>query len=177
MKLDTIIAVSNDNKICDFYHKFNDNYWFCQLRDTGDDMYVCFVRVKDLDPNVGDRWEIVDYFLYGSEFDLKLDNPVDESMRDHIDMLLNNNDYMACNLEDSVLAELEGTDKRVTHRRLAMWLAQGNGELLRGPDLSVLSQFTYDPELSYKPVPEEFRVRRWSDDGWYIPTDEYIRIH
>lgn len=176
MKLDTIIAVSKDNKVCDFYHKFNDNYWFCQLRDTGDDMYVCFVYVKDPDPDVGDKWEIVNYYLYGSEYDLKMDNPVDESMRDHIDKLLSNSNCMAGYIEDSVLKELEG-DKRVTYRRLAMWLAQGNGELLRDSNLSILSQLTYDPELSYKPVPEEFRVRRWSDDGWYIPTDEYIRIH
>lgn len=176
MKLDTIIAVNKDNKICNFYHKFNDNYWFCQLRDTGDDMYVCFVRVKDPDPEIGDRWVIVDYFLYGSEYDLKMDNPVDESMRDHIDKLLNNNDYMACNLGDSVLAEFEDTDKCVTNRRLARWLALGYGELQRDRDCNVITHLSYEPESAYDPVPEEFRVRRWSDDGWYIPTEEYISV-
>lgn len=64
--------------------------------------------------------------------------------------------------------------KRVTNRRLARWLAQGHGELLRDFDLSTMTQLPYDPETAYDLVPEGFKVRRWSDDGWYAPTEEYI---
>ena len=176
MKLDTIIAVSNDNKICDFYHKFNDNYWFCQLRDTGSDIYVCFISVKDYDSDVGYKWELIPYYLYGSEFDLKMNHNVNGSMLEHIDKFLNSGDYEVCELNVDVLNELKCTYDRVTNRRLARWLAQGNGELLRDPDLNVITQLPYVPESAYDLVPKEFRVRRWSDDGWYAPTEEYISI-
>ena len=174
MKLDTINAVYVQDKICDFYHKFNGKYWYCQLRDTGGDMYVCFVRVKDDDFYADEKWELVPYFLYGSKEDLTIDHVVDESMLNYINMLLTNNDFEACELELDILLELERSSDSTTYRSLSKWLAQGNGEIICDIKSNVTTNLSYKSSQSCDKVPKEFRVRRWADTDWHIPTEEYI---
>lgn len=74
----------------------------------------------------------------------------------------------------------------ITNRQLSRWLAKGEGEkgiLVEAPRLSyhptVISEITvsthhvYPDDRGDKPVGSSIVVRKWSDDSWHEPTEEY----
>jgi hypothetical protein len=67
--------------------------------------------------------------------------------------------------------------KLATHRELARWLAQGNGEVKgRGDDLVTYTWLPYPIDDADKPVPEKVFVRTWDDEDWHAPTREYLGL-
>ena len=81
------------------------------------------------------------------------------------------------------LIEEPASDKPVTNRELARWLAQGKGEWKHLPSHSgvVYTTYKYDESLANCCIGENPRtsqqivVRRWEDTEWHTPTNEYLR--
>lgn len=74
----------------------------------------------------------------------------------------------------------------ITNRQLSKWLAKGNGEkgiLVEAPRLSyqptviseitVSTHHTYPDDLGNRPVKASIVVRKWKDERWHEPTEEY----
>lgn len=69
--------------------------------------------------------------------------------------------------------------KIVTHRQLAEWLANGNGQVCHSPpnrDIGLCAvYFNYHIGLDDKPV-EDVLVRTWNDVAWHLPTESYLDL-
>ena len=63
-----------------------------------------------------------------------------------------------------------------THRELAKWLAQGNGEMRRGNMSMVFTSLSYASALGNDPIDEFTLVRKWDDPEWVSPTREYLGL-
>lgn len=64
-----------------------------------------------------------------------------------------------------------------THRELAKWLAQGNGEMRKDTCMATVYSFlSYDNSLANNPVNAYINVRRWTDTEWHKPTREYLGL-
>jgi hypothetical protein len=68
----------------------------------------------------------------------------------------------------------------VTHRELAKWLAQGNGECCYFPDncerkSSCFNELRYTDDKSDKVV-HNIMVRKWNEDEWHVPTADYLGL-
>ena len=64
--------------------------------------------------------------------------------------------------------------KPVTHRELARWVAEGNGEI--NNDNSVCPNWNYWVENENKAIYERILVRKWDDTEWHKPTREYLGL-
>ena len=64
--------------------------------------------------------------------------------------------------------------KPITHRELARWLANGNGEVKSAS--TVYANWNYYPESENKSIPSYFSVRKWDDTEWRKPTREYLGL-
>ena len=64
--------------------------------------------------------------------------------------------------------------KPITHRELARWLANGNGEVKSAN--TVYANWNYYPESENKSIPSYFSVRKWDDTEWHKPTREYLGL-
>lgn len=64
--------------------------------------------------------------------------------------------------------------KPITHRELARWLANGNGEVKSA--FTVYANLNYYPESENKSIPNYFSVRKWDDTEWRKPTREYLGL-
>ena len=64
--------------------------------------------------------------------------------------------------------------KPITHRELARWLANGNGEVKSA--ITVYANLNYYPENENKSIPNYFSVRKWDDTEWRKPTREYLGL-
>lgn len=67
----------------------------------------------------------------------------------------------------------------VTHKELAKWLADGNGQVCYSPlnkDVGMCAvYFSYYIGLDDKPV-EDILVRTWDDVAWHLPTASYLKL-
>lgn len=68
----------------------------------------------------------------------------------------------------------------VTHRELAKWLAQGNGECCyfkehEGPTSSCFNELLYEDSESNIAV-HDILVRKWDTDEWSAPTADYLGL-
>lgn len=74
----------------------------------------------------------------------------------------------------------EEEENPVTHRELARWLAQGNGEWrwYNVGDVTPYAQidFRYSVEEGFHPVKRLVLVRKWEDSEWHEPTREYMGL-
>ena len=75
----------------------------------------------------------------------------------------------------------------ITNRQLSRWLAKGNGEkgiLIKAPtlgysfqtvisEITVNTHHTYPDDLGDRPVDSSIVVRKWKDESWHEPTEEY----
>ena len=66
--------------------------------------------------------------------------------------------------------------KNITHRELAKWLAQGNGEMRRGNMSMIFTSLSYASALGNDPIDEFTLVRKWDDTEWHKPTREYLGL-
>ena len=68
--------------------------------------------------------------------------------------------------------------RRATYREVSRWLAQGNGEITKGPSnrLPCESTIYYDSRASNEPCHSNILIRKWDDDDWHEPTIDYIGI-
>ena len=64
--------------------------------------------------------------------------------------------------------------KPITHRELARWLANGNGEVKSA--FTVYANLNYYPDSENKSIPNYFSVRKWDDTEWRKPTREYLGL-
>ena len=64
--------------------------------------------------------------------------------------------------------------KPITHRELARWLANGNGEVKSA--FTVYANLNYYPESENKSIPNYFSVRKWDETEWHKPTREYLGL-
>ena len=64
--------------------------------------------------------------------------------------------------------------KPVTHRELARWVAEGNGEIKN--DKSVCPNWNYWVENENKAISDRLLVRKWDDTEWHKPTREYLGL-
>ena len=64
--------------------------------------------------------------------------------------------------------------KPITHRELARWLANGNGEVKSA--FTVYANLNYYPDSENKSIPNYFSVRKWYDTEWHKPTREYLGL-
>lgn len=64
--------------------------------------------------------------------------------------------------------------KPVTHRELARWLSEGNGEVMWANN--VLSNWNYSTDDESKALDENLSVRKWDDTEWHKPTREYLGL-
>lgn len=62
----------------------------------------------------------------------------------------------------------------VTHRELARWLAEGNGQFRRL--FTTASTFTYANVDEDNSVDESIAVRKWDDTEWHKPTRGYLGL-
>lgn len=63
-----------------------------------------------------------------------------------------------------------------THRELAKWLAQGNGEMRSGNLTMTFTNLAYDFSMADDPIGDHAIVRKWDDTGWHSPTREYLGL-
>lgn len=75
------------------------------------------------------------------------------------------------------MTEQDNSDRRLTNRQLAMWLAKGYGECSMEDETDVNepygTDFMYDEAKKNDPVLVHVRVRKWDEDDWHLPTVEY----
>ena len=64
--------------------------------------------------------------------------------------------------------------KPVTHRELARWVAEGNGEIKN--ENSVCPNWNYWVENENKAIYDRLLVRKWDDTEWHKPTREYLGL-
>lgn len=64
--------------------------------------------------------------------------------------------------------------KPVTHRELARWVEEGNGEIKN--EKSVCSNWNYLVENENKAISDRILVRKWDETKWHKPTREYLGL-
>ena len=64
--------------------------------------------------------------------------------------------------------------KPVTHRELARWLAEGNGEVKY--EKSVFPNWNYWVKNENKAISDRMLVRKWDEIEWHKPTREYLGL-
>ena len=64
--------------------------------------------------------------------------------------------------------------KPITHRELARWLANGNGEVKSA--FTVYSNWNYYNDQENNPIKDSLLVRKWDDTEWHKPTREYLGL-
>ena len=64
--------------------------------------------------------------------------------------------------------------KKVTNRKLACWLAGGNGEAKIVNNVFI--HWTYGEIEADKNVEDNVSVRKWDDTEWHKPTREYLGL-
>ena len=67
--------------------------------------------------------------------------------------------------------------KPITHRELARWLANGNGEVKDENDEGTIcmSRFYWEGQEN-NAVEDSIHVRKWDDTEWRKPTREYLGL-
>ena len=65
-------------------------------------------------------------------------------------------------------------NKFATHRELAEWLAKGHGQYMFTNSVMYHGSFIYEDSHDNVPLPDDIRVRKWGDNEWYEPTQEYM---
>lgn len=78
-----------------------------------------------------------------------------------------------CRADKAVAKEPASPKELITLKQLAMWLAKGYGQCMQEGEYLTQSDFLYDCNDDDRPVPVNYRVRKWEDDLWHIPTVEY----
>ena len=64
-----------------------------------------------------------------------------------------------------------------TIRELAKWCAQGNGQIQDADRLNcVFTGLDYGPNCDDHAVPDNYKVRKWSDTEWHEPTVDYLGL-
>ena len=64
--------------------------------------------------------------------------------------------------------------KPVTHRELARWVAEGNGEIKN--ENSVCPNWNYWVEKENKAISDRLLVRKWDETEWHKPTRDYLGL-
>lgn len=63
--------------------------------------------------------------------------------------------------------------RRATNRELSKWLAQGNGEMKAGSELTY-THMNYNLSRANSVADSIAKVRKWDDDAWHEPTVDYM---
>ena len=68
--------------------------------------------------------------------------------------------------------------KPVTHRELARWVAEGNGEVTDelNDEGAIYTQLFYWEWQENDAVGDSVHVRKWDDTEWHKPTREYLGL-
>lgn len=81
---------------------------------------------------------------------------------------------------DPTFSNIIPSGRIVTHRELAKWLAQGNGECCyfkehEGPTSSCFNELLYEDSESNIAV-HDILVRKWDTDEWSAPVADYLGL-
>lgn len=66
--------------------------------------------------------------------------------------------------------------RRATDRELAKWLAQGNGQFTNVNAAYAWTELDVLKENEDRPCDPEWRIRKWDDDEWHEPTEDYMGL-
>ena len=66
--------------------------------------------------------------------------------------------------------------RRVTNKELAIWCANGNGQVRCAGAANIHTFFSYAFGTDDDPVTADYAVRRFDDEDWHLPTVEYLGI-
>lgn len=61
----------------------------------------------------------------------------------------------------------ENKSRRMTHRELANWCANGNGEWTNASMRNAYQHFDYDVEREDEEVSEHIKIRSWNESAWH----------
>lgn len=62
--------------------------------------------------------------------------------------------------------------RRMTHRELANWLSNGNGEWTNAGNRTAYQRFDYDIEREDEAISEHIKIRSWNETEWREPLIE-----
>lgn len=66
--------------------------------------------------------------------------------------------------------------RRATNRNLSQWLAKGLGEVRRTDSNIAFTNYSYDIRKANDELPDELLIKKWGDNYWHEPTEDYIDL-